>query len=229
MQQTILVVDDDGPLANTIASLLNTAGFKVITAFTAEDGLRQMRQVQPQLAILDIMVPVQGGLELCRQIRTFSDVPIIFLTALSDVEHVVRGLEMGADDYIVKPFRPPELVARIKAHLRRAAGPAEEDTLLKYGDNEIAIDLLARQVTLRGEEVDMTPREYDLLITLAQTPGRVRTTADLLREAWGVNETQAGDNIKPYIHYLRKKLEDDPASPRWILTVRGVGYRFANA
>ena len=110
-----------------------------------------------------------------------------------------------------------------------AAGDEEQATLLKYGDNEIAIDLLARQVTVHGEEVEMTPREYDLLITLAQTPGRVRTTADLLREAWGINEAQAGDNIKPYIHYLRKKLEDDPASPRWILTVRGVGYRFANA
>jgi DNA-binding response OmpR family regulator len=229
MQQTILVVDDDGPLASTIASLLNSAGFEVITAYTAEDGLQKMRQAQPQLAILDIMVPVQGGLELCRQIRTFSDAPIIFLTALGDVEYVVRGLEIGADDYIVKPFRSPELVARIKAHMRRAAGDEEQATLLKYGDNEIAIDLLARQVTVHGEEVEMTPREYDLLITLAQTPGRVRTTADLLREAWGINEAQAGDNIKPYIHYLRKKLEDDPASPRWILTVRGVGYRFANA
>lgn len=229
MQQTILVVDDDVSLANTIASLLNSADFTVITAYTAEDGLRQMRQAQPQLAILDIMVPIQGGLELCRRIRSFSDVPIIFLTALGDVEYVVRGLEIGADDYIVKPFRSLELVARIKAHLRRAPGTDEQTTLLNYGDNEIAIDLLARRVTLHGEEVEMTPREYDLLIALAQTPGRVRTTADLLREAWGINEAYAGDNIKPYIHYLRKKLEDDPASPRWILTVRGVGYRFANA
>lgn len=229
MQQTILVVDDDVPLANTITSLLNSAGFTVITAYTAEDGLQQMRQAQPQLAILDIMVPIQGGLELCRRIRSFSDEPIIFLTALGDVEHVVRGLEIGADDYIVKPFRSPELVARIKAHLRRAPGTEEQAPLLIYGDNEIVIDLLARRVTLHGKEVEMTPREYDLLITLAKTPGRVRTTADLLREAWGINQAQAGDNIKPYIHYLRKKLEEDSASPRWILTVRGVGYRFANA
>ena len=229
MQQTILVVDDDVPLANTIASLLNSAGFSVITTYTAEDGLESMRQVQPQLAILDIMVPVQGGLELCRQIRTLSDIPIIFLTALGDVEQVVQGLEIGADDYIVKPFRSPELIARIKAHLRRNPSVEEQATLLHFGDNDIAIDLLARQVTVRGEHVEMTPREYDLLIALAQTPGRVRTNADLLREAWGIDENQASDNIKPYIHYLRKKFEDDPASPRWILTVRGVGYRFANA
>lgn len=229
MPSRILVVDDDIPLTITLASLLGDAGFIVDTAHTAEDGLLLTRNLKPNLIILDIMVPVQGGLEICRQIRSFSDVPIVFLTALGDVNYVVRGLELGADDYIVKPFRSLELLARVKAHLRRAPEGDLEHPELIFGDGEIAIDRLARRVIVRGDETDLTPREYDLLVTLAESPGRVCTTGDLLRRAWGINEPEAGDNIKPYIHYLRKKIEEDPAAPRWILTVRGIGYRFADS
>lgn len=229
MSQRILIVDDDIPLTGSLASLLGEAGFTVDTAYTTEDGLLLARTVKPNLALLDVMVPVLGGLELCRQIRGFSDMPIIFLTALGGVNQIVEGLELGADDYIVKPFRSLELLARVKAHLRRTSEDDDREQVLVFGDREIVIDLSARKVVFNGVEVELTPREYDLLVTLAESPGRVRTTGELMRRAWGINEPEGSDNIKPYIHYLRKKLEVDPAAPRWILTVRGVGYRFADA
>ncbi len=227
MPQTILVVDDDIPLTNTIASLLQSAGYAVATAYTAEDGLELVHTHRPDLAVLDIMVPVQGGLALCRHIRTFSAMPLIFLSALGDIDHVVRGLELGADDYMVKPFQPPELLARIKAHLRRSTLPAAAANTLSFGDGELVVDLLGRRVLVRDSEVSLTAREFELLLALIKTPGRVRTATDLLREAWDIDQQEAADNIKPYIHYLRKKIERDPAAPRWILTVRGAGYRFA--
>ncbi len=228
MQHSILVVDDDVPLTETLTSLLSDAGYSVLIAHTAEDGLRLALSSEPGLALLDIMVPVQGGLELCRHIRAFSDIPILFLTALGDVDHVVKGLELGADDYMVKPFRSAELLARIKAHLRRTPPQAGEAENLRFGDDEIVINLPTRRVMVNGKEIDLTPREYDLLVTLAKTPGRVCPSGDLLRRAWGMTHVKANDNIKPYIHYLRKKIEEDPAAPRWILTIRGVGYRFAD-
>lgn len=227
MPQTILVVDDDIPLTQTIASLLQSAGYAVATAYTAEDGLKLVRTHRPDLAVLDIMVPVQGGLALCRHIRAFSAMPLIFLSALGDVHHVVKGLELGADDYMVKPFQPPELLARIKAHLRRSTVPVTNANMLSFGDGELVVDLLGRRVLVRGHEVSLTAREFELLLALIKTPGRVRTATDLLREAWDIDQREAADNIKPYIHYLRKKIERDPAAPRWILTVRGAGYRFA--
>jgi DNA-binding response OmpR family regulator len=229
MSQRILIVDDDISLTSSLASLLADAGFTVETAYTAEDGLLLARTVKPDLALLDVMVPVFGGLELCRRIRSFSDMPIIFLTALGGVNQIVEGLELGADDYIVKPFRSLELLARVKAHLRRMSEGDRRDQELVFGDREIIIDQFTRRILVRGVVVELTPREYDLLVTLAQTPGRVCTTSELMRRAWGINEPDGSDNIKPYIHYLRKKLEVDPAAPRWILTVRGVGYRFADA
>ncbi len=229
MPQRILIVDDDIPLTNSLASLLADAGFAVDIANTTEDGLLLARSAKPNLALLDVMVPVFGGLELCRQIRGFSDMPIIFLTALGGVNQIVEGLELGADDYIVKPFRSLELLARVKAHLRRTADDESREQELVFGDGEIVIDLSGRRVVVRNSEIELTPREYDLLVTLAEMPGRVCTAGDLMRRAWGINEPDSSDNIKPYIHYLRKKLEIDPAAPRWILTVRGVGYRFADA
>ena len=228
MHHKILIVDDDISLTKTIDRTLREAGYDTLLAYTAEDGLRLALHQHPDLILLDIMVPGIGGWQVCRQVREVSSVPIIFLTALGNTENVVHGLEMGADDYIVKPFEDAELLARIKAHLRRVHAANEEKDLLVFGQGDLIIDVAAHKVTRRGKPVDLTPREFELLVTLAADAGRVIPTADLVHRAWGMRDEAASDNIKPYIHYLRKKLEEDLASPRWILTVRGIGYRFAN-
>ncbi|MCA9969240.1 MAG: response regulator transcription factor [Anaerolineales bacterium] len=228
MNGRILVVDDDVPLAKTIAQVLQRAGLKPLLAYTAEDGLQLALSDQPDLILLDIMVPNMGGWAVCRRVRETSQVPIVFLTALGNTENVVHGLGMGADDYIVKPFEEAELVARVQAHLRRTYGVAPTTSRLTFGGGEVVIDLQARQVAVNGRDVNLTPREYDLLLALAGQAGRVIPTADLVQRAWGFTDEAAADNVKPYIHYLRKKIERDPADPQWILTVRGVGYRFAD-
>lgn len=228
MTGKILVVDDDVALAKTIEQILIDADYQALLAHTAEDGLQMARSHQPDLVLLDVMVPSLGGWEVCRRLRDSSEVPILFLTALGDVQDVVRGLELGGDDYIVKPFRQPEILARIKAHLRRAT-TTSRPTQFTFGDGALTVDLPGHVVKVGGREVELTPREFELLSTLVCQAGRVIATADLVRQAWGLKDADALDNIKPYIHYLRKKIEVDPATPRWIKTVRGVGYRFDDA
>jgi DNA-binding response OmpR family regulator len=225
MTHSILIVDDDVPLSKTIESILQTAGYQTLAAYTAEDGVSLARSQKPDLALLDVMIPAMGGWEMCRQIRAFTDMPIIFLTAMSSVENVVQGLETGADDYIVKPFDPAEMLARIMAHLRRAKPSANPDEHYNFGLGDLEIDVHSRSVRAYGKEITLTNREFQLLQTLAARAGKVITSSDLARSAWGMDDASAIDNIKPYIHYLRKKIEADPASPRWIQTVRGVGYR----
>lgn len=227
MYQKILVVDDDFALTNTLERVLKGSGYVPVTAHTAEDGLRFAISQQPDLALLDVMVPSMGGWELCQRLRALSDMPIIFLTALGNVENVVRGLETGADDYMVKPFSHSEILARINAQLRRMRPAETPSQRFSFGKGALTIDLAARLVQTAGQSVDLTPREFELLSALVCSAGRVIPTADLVRQAWGLDDSDALDNIKPYIHYLRKKIEVDPASPRWIVTVRGVGYRFA--
>ncbi len=223
----ILVVDDDVALTQTVAAQLLEARYQVLAANTAEDGLILAFSAEPDLILLDIMMPNMGGLALCRKIRERSEAPILFLTALGDIESVVSGLEAGGDDYMVKPYQEAELLARIKAHMRRRSSNKSAQTLV-FGNGHLIIDLASRQVTLQGREVSLTPREFDLLAMLAQNAGRVLTTSELILKAWGGTLYDPTDNIKPYIHYLRKKLEDDPAAPRWIVTARGVGYRFVD-
>ncbi len=228
MTTKILVVDDDLPLAETIIQLLEDEAFRPIVAHTAEDGLKLAIAAEPDLVLLDIMIPDMGGLSVCQRIRERSDVPIIFLTALGDVDSVVHGLSVGADDYIIKPYQSEVLLARIKAQMRRKRDIPHQPTRLIFGDGELLVDLPARYVEVNGKEIDLTPREFDLLAVLVENAGRVITTTELIQTAWGAKFRDATDNIKPYIHYLRRKLEADPATPRWILTARGVGYRFNN-
>lgn len=225
MPSQILVVDDDLHLTSNVQTILEDAGYDVLVAHTAEDGLRLALERRPGLAVLDVMIPNMGGWELCKRLRRSSDMPIIFLTALGDINDVVQGLETGADDYLVKPFRSPELLARIKAHLRRTS-EAGQPQRLAFGKETLIIDMIQRSVSVRGESVELTPREFDLLRVLAENVGRVVSARELLRQAWDMEYEQAKDNLKPYIHYLRKKIEEDPAAPQWIVTVRGVGYRF---
>jgi DNA-binding response OmpR family regulator len=226
MADKILLIEDDIALARTLDTILRQANYVPRLAHTAEDGVRLALSDLFDLILLDVMVPHMGGWEVCRLLRQSLDIPIIFLTAMGSVVNVVRWLEMGADDYLVKPVEQAELLARIKAHLRRMEKFNVTAQRLTFGDQTLIVDVAARLVLVEGREVDLTTREFDLLLALAGNVGRVVTTADLARQAWGIHDQGAQDNAKTYIHYLRKKLEADPAKPRWIHTVRGIGYRF---
>ncbi len=228
MQTTILIVDDDIPLTKTLETLLSRHNYKPVVAHTAEDGVQLAQTANPQLILLDVMSPHMGGWAACRRIREKSDTPILFLTALSSTSDVVQGLELGADDYLTKPFEPEEFLARIKANLRRLRTAPAAAQILSFREGTLVIDLPARQVTVGGNEVGLTPREFDLLVVLAQNANRVIPTMELISTAWGTNYGDSAENLKPYIHYLRRKIETDPGQPDWIKTVRGVGYRFVD-
>jgi DNA-binding response OmpR family regulator len=227
MSEKILVIDDEETTVQLISILLERRGYEVIKAYRAEDGLRKAYRNHPDLVLLDIMMPNMDGWEVCRRLRELSDVPIIFLTARSEIKDVVKGLEMGADDYIVKPYDNDELVARVKAHLRRTPTPTVSEELVFDGGN-FRINFLNREVKVNEKLVHLTPKEFKLLGVLVRNAGRVISRTDLVKEAWGPEYADATDSLKLYIHYLRQKIEPDAMNPLYILTSRGVGYRFAN-
>ena len=227
MAEKILVIDDEETTVKLISFLLERKGYEVVKAYRAEEGLRKAYRTHPDLVLLDIMMPDMDGWEVCKRLRELSDVPIIFLTARTETEDIVRGLELGADDYVVKPYDNDELVARVRAHLRRAPKSDMVEELV-FDGGKFTINLMNREVTVRGEEQHLTPKEFALLSVLARNAGRVVTRKELVTEAWGQEYGDAIDSLKLYIHYLRKKIEEDASSPTYILTSRGVGYRFAN-
>lgn len=225
MAEKILVIDDEETTVQLIAILLERRGYEVIKSFRADDGLRKAYQNQPDLVLLDIMMPDMDGWDVCKRLREMSDVPIIFLTARGEVRDVVRGLEMGADDYIVKPYDNDELVARVKAHLRRSPRPNMSEELM-FNGGDFRVNFMNREVRVRNEVKHLTPKEFNLLGVLVRNAGRVVTRNELVTEAWGEEYADAIDSLKLYVHYLRQKLEVNPDRPEYILTLRGVGYRF---
>jgi two-component system KDP operon response regulator KdpE len=227
MAEKILVIDDEEPTAQLIELLLKRRDFEVIKAYRAEEGLRQAYRHQPDLVLLDIMMPDMDGWEVCKRLREMSDVPIIFLTARGETRDVVKGLEMGADDYVVKPYDNDELVARVRAHLRRSPRPSISDELV-FDGGDFRINFMNREVYVRNEIKHLTPKEFNLLGVLVRNAGRVVTRTELVTQAWGEEYGDAIDSLKLYIHYLRQKLEKTPTQPDYILTSRGVGYRFVN-
>jgi two-component system KDP operon response regulator KdpE len=227
MAEKILIIDDEETTVHLLSLLMERRGFEVIKAFSAEDGLRKAYRHQPDLVLLDIMMPDMDGWEVCKRLREMSDVPIIFLTAKSEGKDVVKGLEMGADDYVVKPYDNDELVARVRAHLRRAPKPNMSEELV-FNGGEFRINFMNREVRVRNETKHLTPKEFNLLGVLVRSAGRVVPRNELVTEAWGEEYADAIDSLKLYIHYLRQKLEVDPERPEYILTSRGVGYRFIN-
>ncbi len=220
---TILVVDDEPEIVRLVRAYLEEAGFRVVTAFNGEEAMYVTRHEKPDLIVLDILMPRMDGLEFTRRIRRERDVPIIMLTARVEETDRIVGLELGADDYVTKPFSPRELVARVRAVLRRAQAPPQSPQVLRVG--EIALDRSARQVTFAGQPVSLTPTEFGLLETLMTTPGRAFSRAELLEAVQGVAFEAYERTVDVHIKNLRHKLEPDPAHPRYILTVRGVGYR----
>jgi len=227
VSEKILVIDDEDITVQVITILLERRGFEVIKAQSAEEGLRKAYRHQPDLVLLDIMMPDMDGWEVCKRLREMSDVPIIFLTAKDDKKDIVRGLEMGADDYVIKPFENDELIARVRAHLRRSPKPNMSEELI-FNGGEFRINFMNREVRVRNDLKHLTPKEFNLLGVLVRNAGRVVPRTELVTEAWGEEYGDAIDSLKLYIHYLRQKIEVDPERPDYILTSRGVGYRFIN-
>jgi two-component system KDP operon response regulator KdpE len=228
MPPKILVVDDAAEMTMFLAQILTSDNYEVAVAHNAQEGLRQAHFFRPDLILLDVIMPEMNGWDMLRHLREFSDVPVIMLTALGDVDSKVRSLDIGADDYMAKPFEVQELKARIRSALRRAvAPPSEKNQLLSFDGGQLVIDPVSRRVTCRGHVVSLTPTEYKLFLFLACNAGQVLTYDRILDNVWGPGYEDNPTPVKVYIHRLRQKIEADPSSPRYVLTRWGVGYYLA--
>jgi len=219
----VLVCDDETQILRALRVILRDAGFEVVTAQTAQEALDAAALKAPDAAILDLILPDGNGIDICRSIRKWSQMPIVVLSAVGEEQEKVRALDAGADDYVTKPFGPDELIARLNAALRRA-GAAEEPSLSVDG---LEIDLAGHRVTRDGDEIHLTPKEFDLLRVLARNRGRLMTHRALLGEVWGHAYEEDTHTLRVHIANLRRKVELDPQEPRYIRTDPGVGYRFA--
>ncbi|MEA4909845.1 MAG: response regulator transcription factor [Chloroflexi bacterium] len=224
--RVILVVDDEERMVRFIRLNLEHDGFQVVEAFRGLEAIEALRDSLPDLVLLDVMLPDIDGFEVLKMIREISNVPVIMLTAKGEENDRVRGLELGADDYVTKPFSPRELVSRARAVLRRvdSAGVASKDEIVV--DDRLRIDFGRREVWVEGKQVKLRPTEYRLLYHLVQNAGWVMTYDQLLSKVWGYEYRDEPHYVRLYVNYLRQKLEKDPANPKYILTERAVGYRF---
>jgi two-component system, OmpR family, response regulator MtrA len=217
----ILVVDDDVALAEMLGIVLRGEGFEPVFCAHGDDAVDVWRQSNPDVILLDLMLPGRDGIDVCRMIRAESGVPIVMLTAKSDTVDIVVGLESGADDYIVKPFKPKELVARIRARMRRTEDTSAQVLLIA----DLRIDVNGHMVTRGDELLSLTPLEFDLLVCLARRPGQVFSREALLQEVWGYRHSADTRLVNVHVQRLRAKIERDPEQPEIVLTVRGVGYK----
>jgi two-component system KDP operon response regulator KdpE len=223
----ILVVDDERRMIQFVRMNLEAEGARVIQAENGLEAVTKVREQIPDAVVLDVMMPELDGFEALKIIRGFSDVPVIMLTVRADEEERVRGLELGADDYLGKPFSPRELVSRLKAVLRRSAPETVKEGILRV-DDDLSIDFRNRKAIVRGQSVKLRPTEWRLLHHLVQNAGWVMTHDMLLSKVWGPEYTGSDEYVRLYITYLRQKIEPDPAHPKYILTERGTGYRFVD-
>jgi DNA-binding response OmpR family regulator len=221
---TILIVDDEPHVLKLVKANLESSGYKVLTAGDGEEAIRTVDRELPDLVILDLMLPRVDGYAVCRRIREFSKVPVIMLTARSAQVDLIHGFEVGADDYLTKPFSATELVMRVQAVLRRSKWPEEIIVRQSFKVGPIEIDFAQHRVTVDGEPVKLTPTEYRLLAYLASNANRVITHRELLRAVWGPEYGEEAEYLRVYIRYLRQKLEPDPANPRYLLTQPAAGY-----
>jgi DNA-binding response OmpR family regulator len=225
MRVKILAIDDNPQLIKMLRRCLESEDYAVIAAHSGSEGLRKFQESRPDLVILDIMMPDMDGWEVCRSLREISlNVPIIILTVLKEKANVVRGLALGADEFIAKPFKPGELVARIQALLRRASMTKTPSEF--YNDGNLAIDFEQRQVYLRGQTVNLSPTEFRLLACLVRNAGQVVPHKTLLTRVWGPEYADETHYVKLYIRYLRQKIEKCPECPKYVVTEWGIGYRF---
>lgn len=221
MVSRILVVDDDAALAEMIGIVLRAEGYEVEDCYNGDDAMDAFLRFEPHLVLLDVMLPGKDGFEICEDIRKVSNVPVVMLTARSDTADVVVGLEAGADDYVPKPFKPKELVARVRARLR--SHTEVEEGVLELGD--LRIDVSGHQVYRGDELILLTPLEFDLLVALAKAPWRVFSREELLEQVWGYRHAADTRLVNVHVQRLRSKIERDSESPSLVITVRGVGYR----
>jgi two-component system KDP operon response regulator KdpE len=227
-RKQILVVDDEPRMARFVEMNLELEGYLVSTATSGMEALDKLRRDIPDLVILDVMMPDMDGFETLNRIRRVSSVPVIMLTVKAEEDDKVHGLELGADDYVTKPFSPRELVSRVKAALRRAEMPSPAQKTLTEIDEDLAVDFQRREVLVRGERVKLRPTEYRLLYHLVNNAGWVMTHETLLSKVWGYEYRDDTQLLRLYITYLRKKIEPDPSNPKYIFNERGVGYRFVD-
>ena len=225
-REKILVVDDEVKIVRVVRAYLEKEGYQVVEAYDGRQALESARRERPDLVVLDLMLPEVSGWDVCRTLRQDSNVPVIMLTAQDEDTDKIVGLELGADDYVTKPFNPKELMARIHAILRRAGRQAVETKILGMGDLKIDVD--RREVRVAGEEVRLTPTEYDILVALAENPGRVHTREQLMDRVLGGAMEGYDRAVDSHIKNLRQKIEPDPRKPRYVLTAFGVGYKFAS-
>ena len=226
MPQRILIVDDEPNIVATVSPLLRARGYDVFSAMSGRAGIEAVDRDKPDLVVLDLGLPDVDGIDVCRTVRQVSNVPIVVLSARGAEGDKVAALDAGADDYVTKPFGPEELLARIRAALRRADSPAATSgPIVRAG---LVIDRDRFRVLRDGEEVRLTPKEFELLTYLAQHPGRVLTHRAILKAIWGPHATDQPEHLRVLVGSLRKKIEPDPSSPRYILTEPWVGYRFAD-
>jgi two-component system, OmpR family, response regulator MtrA len=217
----VLVVDDDASLSEMLSIVLRQEGFDAHLVDRGDHALEAFRAFRPDVVLLDLMLPGKGGIDVCKEIRAESGVPIVMLTAKGDTVDVVVGLESGADDYVVKPFKPKELVARIRARVRRNDAPGTGALTI----GPLAIDVAGHSVTRDGEPINLTPLEFDLLVCLARKPWQVFTREVLLEQVWGYRHAADTRLVNVHVQRLRSKVEADPENPEIVLTVRGVGYK----
>ena len=227
-RRRILVVDDEERMVRFIRLNLEHDGFQVSEAFNGKEAIQKIRDVTPDLILLDVMMPDLDGFEVLETVREVSTVPVIMLTAKGEEDDRVRGLELGADDYVTKPFSPRELVSRVKAVLRRTESASGSMHGLIEVDDRLKIDFDRREIWLEGKLVKLRPTEYRMLYHLVQNAGWVVTHDQLLTKVWGYEYRDEPHYVRLYINYLRQKLEADPSNPKYILTERGVGYRFVD-
>jgi len=222
----VLVVDDEPRMIRFIRMNLELEGYHVVEASNGIEALDQVRKHMPDLVIMDIMMPKMDGFETLRLLREISTVPVILLTVKGEEEDRIRGLELGADDYVTKPFSPRELISRVNAVLRRADWPSPTPRTILAIDNRLSVDFNRHQVIVNDERIDLRPTEFRLLSHLIQNAGWVVPHETLLAKVWGYEYRDETHYLRLYINYLRKKIEEEPANPKYILTERGVGYRF---
>jgi DNA-binding response OmpR family regulator len=228
-EKRLLIIDDDQRLLDALVLYFDKQGYRVFTASEGDEGLRQLYRVHPDLVILDIMLPRIDGWEVCERIRQMTNVPIIMLTARDQEADRVRGLEMGADDYVAKPFSLRELAARVEAVLRRSQAVQEQGDEVLYGDDYLVVDAGRMEVHCAGQPVNLTATERRVLFLLARNRGRLLTASQILTSVWGADYVDEVGYVRLYIWRLRQKIEPLPDQPRYILTEHGMGYRFVGA
>jgi len=227
VKDRILIIDDDTDLLGLTETWLRQAGYEPFMARDGMEGIQKVYSTRPGLVLLDVNMPRMNGWEVCRRIRELCDIPVIMVTVNGQKADMLRGFELGVDDYVTKPFHFPELMARVGAVMQRYRSVQVREENDTYHSEDLEIDWPSRQIRVRGSQVSLTPTEFRLLSCLLENRGWVVTHEQLLRKVWGSNYFGDKSYVKLYIRYLRQKIESDPGNPRWILTERGVGYRYA--